>query len=66
LTKDLSKLERLAGELLGAAQVDIQDLDASGFTGVTAIAPEEAELLATVLPRLRAIHGDQSAVGASA
>ena len=66
LINDLSKLERLAGELLGAAQVDVQDLDASGFTGVTPIAPEEVELLATVLPRLRAIHGDQSAVGASA
>ena len=66
LIKDLSKLERLAGELLGAAQVDVYGLDASGFIGVTPISPEQAELLATVLPQLRALHGDQAVVGASA
>lgn len=64
LVNDLGKLERLAGELLGAAFVDVPDLDTSAFVGVTPIAPEQAELLATVLPRLRTVRRD--AVGASA
>lgn len=64
LVNDLTKLERLAGELLGAALVDVPELDTSAFVGVTPIAPENAELLATVLPRLRAVRRD--AVGAGA
>lgn len=64
LVNDLTKLERLAGELLGAALVDVPDLDTSAFVGVTPIAPEQAELLATVLPRLRTVRRD--AVGAGA
>ncbi|HEX3134519.1 MAG TPA: hypothetical protein VHX44_13160 [Planctomycetota bacterium] len=64
LVKDLVKLERLAGELLGAAVVDVPGLDTSAFVGVTPVAPDQAELLATVLPRLRTVR--RNAVGAEA
>ncbi len=62
LVRDLSRLEQLAGELLGAALVDIPTLDCSAFAGITSIPPEQATLLATVLPHLQAtaVHGVES------
>lgn len=66
LVNDLKKLERLAGELLGAALVDVPDLDTSAFVGVTPIAPQNVELLANVLPRLRTVRRDAQTVGAGA
>jgi flavin-dependent dehydrogenase len=61
LVQDLGKLERLAGELLGAAQEDVPGLDASAFVGVTPVPSTSAELLATVLPRLRTVTREPAA-----
>ena len=66
LVDDLKKLERLAGELLGAALVDVPGLDTAAFAGVTPIPPERAELLANVLPRFRTVRRDPQVVGAGA
>lgn len=66
LVADLKRLERLAGELLGAALVDVPGLDRSGFMGVDPIAPAEATLLAGVLPRFTtvAMRGVPAGAGA--
>jgi flavin-dependent dehydrogenase len=66
LVDDLKKLERLAGELLGAALADAPGIDISGFAGITPIAPENAGLLANVLPRFRTVRRDPQVVGAGA
>ncbi len=64
LVRDLARLEQLAGELVGAVLVDDPTIDVSRFIGITPIAPAQATLLATVLPRFQSSAKNGAVAGA--